>query len=280
VITAQTTPATLTGGAGDDTLVASQGADRLTGGGGNDVFRWGHEPWAPAHVTDFAVGLDRLDLTALLQQAGYSGNDPVRDHYVILQSDGTGGTQVLFDPDGPATAHQWPDYIIDLEHAQVTSWAQLVGSEQPASPPPQPTSPPPPPSTAGQTLTAQPGGSNLQGGAGDDTLFAGHGADTLTGAGGADHFVFGDVPWQAGHVTDFTHGVDRIDVSGLLSKAGYAGADPIADGYIKLIADGQGDTWVYFDSDGRGTADQWGTLVVTLDHVTPGSVTAGDWIFR
>jgi len=41
-----------------------------------------------------------------------------------------------------------------------------------------------------------------------------------------------------------------------------------------------GDTWVYFDSDGRGTADPWGTLVATLDGVSPSGVTASDWIFR
>jgi hypothetical protein len=102
----------------------------------------------------------------------------------------------------------------------------------------------------------------------------------MTGAGGADHFVFNSAPWQAGHITDFTHGVDKIDVHGLLAQAHYAGSDPIGDGYIKLIADGHGDTWVYFDSDGRGTADPWGTLVATLDGVSPSGVTASDWIFR
>ena len=129
-------------------------------------------------------------------------------------------------------------------------------------------------------LTAAPGGSNLTGGAGADTLIAATGPDTLTGAGGADRFVYGDVPWQAGHVTDFTPGVDKLDVSGWLTKVGYAGTNPIADSYIKLISDGQGDTWIYFDRDGTGTADQWGAFVTTLDHVSPGSVTLGDWIIK
>jgi len=203
---------------------------------------------------------------------------------------------VLFDPDGTAAGHQWPDYIMDLEHAQVTTWAQLSGSGGTTSPPPPPTSPPPvspppvspppptspppPPSTGGQTLTGSGNGSNLVGGAGNDTLIAGYGADTMTGAGGADHFTFNDVPWAAGHITDFTHGVDKIDVSGLLRKVGYTGSDPIADGYVKLIDDGHGNSWVYFDSDGRGTADPWGSLVTTIDHVSPGGVTTGDWIFH
>jgi hypothetical protein len=102
----------------------------------------------------------------------------------------------------------------------------------------------------------------------------------MTGAGGADHFVWKDAPWQAGHVTDFTPGVDKLDVSGMLAKAGWSGTNAVTDGYIRLIADGQGDTWVYFDRDGPGNADQWGTLVTTLDHVAPGAVTAGDWLFK
>src|SRR6185437_7221297 len=146
-----------------------------------------------------------------------------------------------------------------------------------ASPPPPPASPPPPP-PSGQVLTAQSGGSNLTGGAGDDTLNAGTGPDTLTGAGGADHFVFRTLPWTAGQITDFTHGTDKIDVSALLSAGHYSGSDPIADGYVKLIDDGHGDTWLYFDTDGHGTADQWGTFVATIAHVTPASLGLSDFV--
>lgn len=127
-------------------------------------------------------------------------------------------------------------------------------------------------------LTAQSGGSNLVGGSGDDTLNAGTGPDTLTGAAGADRFVFHQLPWTAGHITDFTHGTDKIDMSALLTTYHYAGTDPIADGYIKLLSDGHGNTWLYFDTDGHGTADQWGTFVMTLDHVAPTSLTLSDFI--
>jgi Ca2+-binding RTX toxin-like protein len=129
-------------------------------------------------------------------------------------------------------------------------------------------------------LTAGPSGSNLVGGSGDDTLIGGVGPDIMTGAGGADRFVWKDAPWQGGHVTDFTHGVDKIDVAGMLAKVGWNGTNAITDGYIKLYASGQGDTWVYLDRDGPGSADQWGTLVTTLDHVSPGALTASDWIFK
>jgi Ca2+-binding RTX toxin-like protein len=128
------------------------------------------------------------------------------------------------------------------------------------------------------TLQGQAGGSNLVGGAGTDTLIAGTGPDTMTGAGGADHFVFQQAPWNAGHITDFAHGVDKIDVSTLLASVHYAGSNPIADGYIKLLDSGSGATWLYFDSDGPGSADQWGSFLTTIDKVTPSGLSASDFI--
>ncbi|HEV2531193.1 type I secretion C-terminal target domain-containing protein [Phenylobacterium sp.] len=117
------------GGSGDDTVNADQAADTLTGGGGADHFVFSAEPWAIAHITDFQVGTDKLDLSGMFSAAGYTGSDPVADHYIVLGSDGNGGTEVFFDPDGPGSAHQWPDNIIDLEGVSPTglTWAQLSG---------------------------------------------------------------------------------------------------------------------------------------------------------
>ena len=129
-------------------------------------------------------------------------------------------------------------------------------------------------------LQAQDGGSNLVGGSGDDTLIGAHGPDTMTGAGGADVFRFPELPWTAGQITDFTPGTDKLDLSQLLANSHYTGSDPIGDGYVKLLDDGHGDTWLYFDTDGHGTADQWGTFVATLDHVTPASLALSDFIVR
>lgn len=281
VLTASQAGDTLTGGAGDDTLNASQGADHLTGGAGADAFVFAHQPWAPAEITDFAVGTDRLDLSGVLRDAGYAGSDPVADGYVWLLDDGQGGTEVLFDKDGHGTAQQWPDYVLHLDGVAAAglTWAKLTAGATASAAPGDP--PPPPPLVSGnQTLQAADGGSQLVGGAGDDTLTGGHGPDVMTGSGGADHFVFKVLPWSAAEITDFTHGADKIDISALLTSAGYAGSDPIADGYLKLIDNGSGGSWLYFDSDGRGSADPWGSFVATLDHAAPASVTASDWIFH
>jgi len=107
---------TLSGGVGGDTLNASQGADHLTGGAGNDRFVFNNEPWAPAVITDFTHGQDKLDLRGMFSHTGYTGSDPVADHYLTFISDGNGGTAVLFDKDGAANGQQWADYVIDLQH--------------------------------------------------------------------------------------------------------------------------------------------------------------------
>jgi len=125
----------------------------------------------------------------------------------------------------------------------------------------------------GETIVApNDSGSALNGGAGDDVLIASHGADALTGGGGADRFVFPAIPWSAGHITDFTPGVDVLDLSGLLQDAGYAGPNPVSDGYLSFTSDGAGSTKVWFDPDGIGSNTPWPYLVTTLDHVSPTSL--------
>jgi Ca2+-binding RTX toxin-like protein len=261
----------LVGGAGDDTITAHQGGDTLTGNGGADHFAFASAPWSASEVTDFTPGADKIDLSGLLSASHYTGSDPIADGYVKLIADGHGDTWLYFDTDGRGSGDPWGGFVATLDHvapSAVTS-GDLVG----------PTASPPPPS-GGQTLHGQAGGSNLVGGSGDDTLIGGTGADTLTGGGGADHFAWSQLPWSAAKVTDFVHGTDKIDVSGLLVNVHYAGADPIADGYVKLIDDGHGDTWLYFDTDGRGSADQWGTFVATLNGVSPTSLSASDFMFH
>src|SRR5246127_930745 len=118
-----------TGGAGADTFYASQGNDTLTGGAGADLFVFKTEPWAPDHITDFQVGTDHLDLSALFQAAGYTGSDPVADHYIALADDGNGGTIVRFDASGQANIKgHWPNTIIDLDGVSSTglTWSELT----------------------------------------------------------------------------------------------------------------------------------------------------------
>jgi len=125
------------------------------------------------------------------------------------------------------------------------------------------------------TLKATDAGSTLVGGAGDDLLIAGHNSDSLTGGPGSDVFQFNYLPWNAGHITDFTSGVDHIDINALFTLANYHGTNPIADGYLSFASDGAGGTKIYFDVDGPAPGNPWPTLITTLDHVT--SSNPMDW---
>ncbi|WP_395671748.1 Calx-beta domain-containing protein [Phenylobacterium sp.] len=383
---------TVVGGSGNDTINASQGADVLTGGGGADAFVYKALPWNAGRITDFTVGTDRLDLSAIFQASGYSGTNPIADGRMRLDSDGAGGTQVYFDKDAPNSG-DWPFLVTTLEKVSPSglTWAQLSGGGGTSEPPPTSTgaqislttttlslaegnsgstafsftvtrggsttgtasaswsvsgsgsnpasgadfaggtlpsgtvsfaagetsktitvnvagdttvetaetftltlsSPSsgatlgtasatgtitnddgssPPPTGGGQVYNSPGPGSTVVGGSGNDTINASQGADVLTGGGGADAFVYKALPWNAGRITDFTVGTDRLDLSAIFQASGYSGTNPIADGRMRLDSDGAGGTQVYFDKDAPNSGD-WPFLVTTLEKVSPSGLT-------
>ena len=272
VLTSSGPGSVLIGGAGGDTLNASQGADVLTGGGGADTFAFRAMPWSAGRITDFAPGVDRLDLSGLYA-GGYRGSDPVADRYLSFASDGAGGTRVIVDVDGPAGPSSIPFHVVTLAGLSPTGLtsANVVGG---AAPPAPPSPPPPPPVPAGVVLTATTPGSTLTGGAGNDTLNASQGADMLTGGGGGDQFVFAKLPWRAGHVTDFTDGLDRIDLRALAPR--YTGGNAGRD--VTFVSDGAGGAKVMVDIDGPG--GDWPFLIATLDRVSPSALSFADWIVQ
>ncbi|MCR5880718.1 type I secretion C-terminal target domain-containing protein [Phenylobacterium sp. J367] len=107
-------------------LTAWNGPDRLVGGAGADHFVFDKLPWNAGHVADFQLGQDVLDLRPLFAAAGYQGTDPLADGYLTFESDGNGGTRVLFDPDGPGAANPWPFQITTLDGVAPSS---LSGSD-------------------------------------------------------------------------------------------------------------------------------------------------------
>jgi hypothetical protein len=64
--------------------------------------------------------VDILDLRPLFAAAGYSGANPLGDGHLRFVSNGAGGTQVLFDPDGAATGNPWAFLITTLDNVQPT----------------------------------------------------------------------------------------------------------------------------------------------------------------
>jgi len=101
------------------------------------------------------------------------------------------------------------------------------------------------------------GGSNgrdiLIGSTGDDVLTGGLGTDVLTGGAGADTFVFNSMRDATDTINDFTPAVDRIQLTNLLKTFGYAGTNPFADGYARVVILG-GVVNLQIDSDGTGVA--------------------------
>jgi beta-glucanase (GH16 family) len=284
----------LSGGAGADTFHLGRGGDVAAGGAGADVFAFAETPWAGSHITDFGAG-DTVDLGGLLAHSGYSGSDPVTDGYIKLTADSTGSAQIWSDLDGPGTGSGW--WLVASLDGAPLSGVQMQGdtvisTATPPSPPQDPSV-----STSDQTYSAPAGvtritltgsaqtvigndggdtfisnntGNHLTGGAGADTFEIGRAGDVVKGGGGADVFAFAETPWGGARIGDFTVGQDSIDLTGLLAKSGYSGQDAIADGYIRIAADGAGNAQVLSDMNQPGNSGWW--VVATLDGVAPSSL--------
>ncbi|MGZ3273969.1 MAG: type I secretion C-terminal target domain-containing protein [Caulobacteraceae bacterium] len=102
------------------------------------------------------------------------------------------------------------------------------------------------------------------GGPGDDVLHLGRSGNIASGGGGNDVFAFAEVPWNGGHITDFSTG-DQIDLTGLLATTGYVGSDPIGAGFIRITTDAAGNGQIWADYNLPGNDGWW--LVTTVDGV-------------
>jgi Ca2+-binding RTX toxin-like protein len=126
------------------------------------------------------------------------------------------------------------------------------------------------------------GGANddfLSGETGNDVLNGGLGADELSGGAGADIFVFDNAARQD-LVHDFSRAEgDKVNVADLLDSVGYAGSDPFADGYLRIVGNavtppsGIPTTRLQFDADGAGGAHSFADVALFLggtDVIAPG----------
>ncbi|MEM8853741.1 MAG: M10 family metallopeptidase C-terminal domain-containing protein [Pseudomonadota bacterium] len=168
----------LFGGAGNDLLMGGTGTDALQGGDGDDTLLGG-------------AGHDRL--------TGGTGDDVLKAGNGRDRLAGEDGADRLFGEGGDDK----------IEGGAGTDWLsagdgddRLYGG------------------AGGDTLLGQggddhlfggTGADTLVGGTGHDTLDGGAGADVLTGAAGSDLFVAH--PKGGDTITDFTPGIDRLDVA-------------------------------------------------------------------
>ena len=210
------------GGDGDDTLIGAQGTDQMLGGSGNDVLRG----------SGFAAGGDGND-TYYIGATGSlfisesnsvnSGNDTAVSLDTIQFSNVNGSGMadgvLLFE------TYLTPPWFENIENLRliglnsVDAWGSDIANRITGN-------------SGNNELRGFGGNDTLMGGAGQDTLYGGEGKDRLTGGADADIFAF-RMPQEIGNgagrdvVTDFTVGVDKIDLTSI-------DADPMVFGYQSL----------------------------------------------
>ena len=114
----------LTGTDGNDRIIGSQGRDTITSGGGDDTFVYTSVVEAGDIITDFEVGSDKIDLSAVLEGVGFTGLDPIAEGYLGFRSRGA-DTILTLDPDGAMGSGRARSFLLVQE---VTS-AELNNSD-------------------------------------------------------------------------------------------------------------------------------------------------------
>jgi Ca2+-binding RTX toxin-like protein len=245
----------LDGTPGNDTFYVEGNSVIMTGSGGSDTFVFNEMPTNAGQITDFNPATDRLDLSALFEAAGYRGTNPVGDGYLQFVATGSGSTQIYFNPAGAGGPDERAlittlDNVAPTNINVATDIYTGVGSTYTAN------------NTPGQVLI---------GASGNDTFYAGCNSVVMTGgSAGSDTFIFNDQPWNAGQITNFNPGADKIDVSALLQLANYHGTMPFTDGILSVAPDLNGDTQLYFHPNGAGSSTE--ILITTLDNILPSSL--------
>jgi VCBS repeat-containing protein len=204
---------TLTGTAGDDVLLAGNGDNVLNAGDGDDILATGTgnntlHGEAGNDLLYSGTGNDLLD--------GGTGNDTASYAHATA-----GVTVNLGLLAAQNTLGAGIDTLAGIENLVGSNFNDTLTGD-----------------SAGNRIDGGLGHDVLNGGAGDDLLIGGLGNNTLTGGSGADTFQ-----WQAGNsghdvITDFTPGLDKLDLSQLL--LGENGSAASLDDYLHFTVTGTG----------------------------------------
>ena len=227
---------TLFGGDGCDTVVGGAGDDNLSGDAGNDVI-YGDDG------DDVADGGDGNDLVF-----GGNGNDPIG---------GYGGNDTLYGGAGCDTVvggagndrlygEDGNDIILGDDANDIAFGGAgcdtLYGGN------------------GNDDLYGGTGNDRILGGSGVDFITGGLGRDTLTGGAGTDYFNYDSLA-EAGSggyrdlITDFTHGVDKIDLRDIDANTKLAGNQAFTfKGYGQSISPCDAGKLKFYFVDNAGTA--------------------------
>jgi Ca2+-binding RTX toxin-like protein len=236
----------LTTGAGNDTLVGGNFADRLATGAGNDTINAGRRVAGsgPIDIVDGGAGTDSLIVDASAETMGvqlFSGGSPT---FQVRSSSG--------------------HFAVDAYNMETVTFTGGAGND---------------------LLNGGAGNDVLTAGAGKDSLRGGGGNDSLTGGADADQFVFGNSGNGSDTVADFSGqtafggGVGQHDVlafSGVLTGTfAYRGSAAFtATGNTEARATAG---HVFVDFDGNGAAD---INITVTGLANAGQLVAADFAFN
>lgn len=219
----------LFGDEGNDVLDGGAGNDTLAGGTGSDRYLFGSASGADViSEANSATDLDIVQIDAGVASANVRPSRAGDD--LVLSIAPTGATLTVsgYFAEGASTIERI--YFGDGSSWSLATVRALVNK-------------------------ATPGNDVLIGYASNDTLNGGLGRDTLTGAGGSDKFVFNaaDGLINPDTITDFAHGVDKIQLSASVftALAPWVGTTIAGNGNANLLYDASSGVLSY-DADGAG----------------------------
>ena len=262
----------LDGGTGDDTLYGNSGDDKLLGGDGNDTLNGGagNDELDGGKGNDILLGGDGKDKVSGGEgdDSFLAGQDAGNDAF----SGGKGTDTIDYSA---AKAGVSIDLEIGIANAIVSdagTGLDTIKSIENATG-----------SMYDDILIGTKDANVLDGGAGDDTITGGKGSDTLTGGSGNDTFKYIEIkdsrPGISDHITDFTAGSDKIDLSAIDAiKGGSNDAFTLVSG---APSQGNAAGVVWFDASTHtlfGSIDNGAAaeFAIVLDGVN--SITAADLI--
>jgi len=280
----------LAGKDGNDVLIGGGGSDNLNGEGGADriVYLAVSDSTAAAfdNLYAFESRIDKIDLTALsvtsiswTKQQENTGISLV-DYFMVTVATDEGALTIRVT----APALVMSDFLVRTDYTGTAEANTLRGLDFSESFD----------GLAGNDSIYGGGGNDrINGGDGNDWLQGDAGADRLTGGAGADIFAFQAIGDSVGYamrsdggkltpdtITDFTSGLDRIDLSAIDAVAGTAANDAFT--FIGTNAFGHhagelrfeihdGNALISADVDGDGLAD------LQIAAITP-TLVAADFV--
>lgn len=247
-------PESVRGGPGDDVLIGGAGADRLYGDAGDDTLTGGAGPdMLKGHADadtlsggsgddDFHGGAGRDDLF------GGQGADMMRGMAGWDEIRGGADGDTLHGNAGRDELHGGAGDDVLRGHAGRDELFGNGGSDELHG------------GFGADLLDGGRASDTLKGGEGKDVLIGGRGRDALKGGAGADTFTFREVAESSSErsdtITDFGRGNDVIDLSAIDAGFDFIGDAAFSDTAGELrVAKRGGDTFVYGDADGDGSAD-------------------------